>query len=296
MPMYNSDFISECFHSIETSGTPLPRLYGVGTERRVVPHSYEWDCLNRPDPHFIFQYSVSGEGEIYIDGVRHRLLPGDAFLIEVPGPYYYRLPNHSPHWEFKYVSLTTEFSFLWKKVILLAGRIIRLDESSDILHYWNVLFELLTTDPDQDKYLCSEYGYNFLIRLLRWAEQNSMNTSTLPAFPPSVLQCLELIKTSHHLNIGIEDLARSAQVSRGHLTRLFREYLNTTPQHYLIEARLKSAARMLSSSTLSVEQIAQRCGFSNGNYFAKVFRKWNGINPSEFRENQMTFTPIKQIQ
>ena len=65
----------------------------------------------------------------------------------------------------------------------------------------------------------------------------------------------------------------------------FREIAGDTPLHYLIKRRITASLSMLYTTDLSIEEIAVACGFHNANYFAKVFRKYTGKSPTEFRKS-----------
>ena len=46
---------------------------------------------------------------------------------------------------------------------------------------------------------------------------------------------------------------------------------------------IQPAADLLRSSTLSVQQIVEQCGFADGNYFTRIFKKLRGVTPNEHR-------------
>lgn len=75
-------------------------------------------------------------------------------------------------------------------------------------------------------------------------------------------------------------------VSSEHLCRCFRREFGVTPVEYLTRLKLQSAMRDLLSTGKSVEHIARDNGFSNGNYFGKVFRRYMGMSPGAYREQQ----------
>ena len=51
-----------------------------------------------------------------------------------------------------------------------------------------------------------------------------------------------------------------------------------------MDFRIKVARQMLNNDYLSLDEIAERCGFSGGNYFIRVFRKYGGCTPGDFRK------------
>jgi len=65
--------------------------------------------------------------------------------------------------------------------------------------------------------------------------------------------------------------------------RIFKKNTDKRPNEYLTELRLDEAKRLMSDSTVSVAEAAERSGFRDAGYFSTVFRKHMGIPPSEYR-------------
>ena len=97
------------------------------------------------------------------------------------------------------------------------------------------------------------------------------------------MQAKRLIEDEYPYLDGVEDLADRIAVSKCHLIRLFTREFGISPGQYLIKVRINAARQYLLEREHSVEMIAGLVGFSNGNYFCKVFRRLNGISPGEFR-------------
>ena len=81
----------------------------------------------------------------------------------------------------------------------------------------------------------------------------------------------------------MEKLARQVNTNRLKLNQGFHAAYGVTPYQYLRDCRLWMAKRLLTLSTLSVEQIAGAVGYSSRNHFAKAFRKQTGLNPKLFQ-------------
>ncbi len=91
------------------------------------------------------------------------------------------------------------------------------------------------------------------------------------------------METSFADNIAIADVIERSHYSQRHFIRLFSAAYGMTPQRYLLDVRIRHASSMLRDSTLNVTEIALRCGFDDSNYFSRIFRKYTGHSPSEFR-------------
>lgn len=93
----------------------------------------------------------------------------------------------------------------------------------------------------------------------------------------------EYINKNFSRKITVEMLCDMFGCSRTTLMNSFKSRYDSTVGEYLNELRLKNAKKMLDNSEKSIKAIASECGFSDQNYFAKVFRKKYGETPSDYR-------------
>ena len=59
--------------------------------------------------------------------------------------------------------------------------------------------------------------------------------------------------------------------------------VGAAPSSYVLDKRMQLAERLLLATDETVASIAASCGFADGNYFAKAFRRYSGITPSAYR-------------
>lgn len=107
-----------------------------------------------------------------------------------------------------------------------------------------------------------------------------------PAVPGdgAVKAMMAFVQAHFGEDITVDHIARAGLVSRRGCFRLFREQLHTTPVLYLREYRLSRACALLLDSSLSVTEIAGRCGLGSGSYFGQQFRLRYGMTPSRYRQ------------
>jgi two-component system response regulator YesN len=65
---------------------------------------------------------------------------------------------------------------------------------------------------------------------------------------------------------------------------VFKKETGKTINQFITEIRIEKAKELLKDRQIKLYEIASLIGFSDANYFAKTFRKLEGINPSDFRE------------
>ncbi len=78
-------------------------------------------------------------------------------------------------------------------------------------------------------------------------------------------------------------LATRLGMSERHFRRTFTAQTGTTPGSYIRAQRLEIAARLLLTTRLTVDRIAQRLGYKTGSQFARVFRDAHGLTPTAYR-------------
>ncbi|CAH0529846.1 helix-turn-helix domain-containing protein [Vibrio hippocampi] len=90
-------------------------------------------------------------------------------------------------------------------------------------------------------------------------------------------------------SITSSKIAQAAYISKRQLERLFRQFLNTSPNHYLRDMQLEFARQLLcGEKKATIQDIAERCGYSDSNYFSKCFKQKFLVNPRNYRQQFRT--------
>jgi len=84
--------------------------------------------------------------------------------------------------------------------------------------------------------------------------------------------------------ILMNDLCRKAYLSRNAFFTWFKEQFGVTPLDYINNERVKLAKQLLADNKYSISQISACCGFSDVNYFVRLFKKVEGITPGAYKE------------
>ena len=94
---------------------------------------------------------------------------------------------------------------------------------------------------------------------------------------------LEHIHSHISDNVGVEELAEVASVSKPYFIKLFKQEFGTSPVQYINNKKVERAQLLLFTSDKAVKEMAYTLGFSDQNYFIRLFRKVTGITPQEYR-------------
>lgn len=82
--------------------------------------------------------------------------------------------------------------------------------------------------------------------------------------------------------ITIEDLSRKANMSKATLFRIFKDEYGITPMELVIRERLRKAKEMLSAN-MSIKEVCYACGFTDVNYFSRLFKARENITPGNYQ-------------
>lgn len=91
------------------------------------------------------------------------------------------------------------------------------------------------------------------------------------------------IQENFHRVISRESIAARFNISPSHLSRLFRQQGHMRLADYISWVRIDRAKFMLKKYRFRLEEVANRCGYSDVNYFCRVFKEKTGLTPTEYR-------------
>ena len=97
----------------------------------------------------------------------------------------------------------------------------------------------------------------------------------------NTLVCIDANLSS---DLSLHTLASMQNISSGYLSALFKKETGYTLTDYVNKRRMKYAAHLLTTTMLQVQTISQYCGIQDLNYFSKIFKRYYGSAPTEYRQ------------
>lgn len=98
-----------------------------------------------------------------------------------------------------------------------------------------------------------------------------------------VSEAIQYINDNVAYNITLSQLSEALFVTKNHLCKQFKKTTGLTISEYIKLRRISIAKKKLQFSDMSVSDVSLACGFSNFSYFSKLFRKYEGITPTQYR-------------
>ena len=125
-----------------------------------------------------------------------------------------------------------------------------------------------------------------LLVILRRSPQKMLFTRTPVKFNAAIMQIINEMEKNPEKHYMLSDMAKKANMCVSGFTKKFRNMIGLSPTEYLITLRMEKAEQLLFSSSMTVYDIAEQCGFYDINYFIKVFRRFYNTTPSKLRRNR----------
>lgn len=98
-----------------------------------------------------------------------------------------------------------------------------------------------------------------------------------------ILKSIRHMKDSLAENLTLEELARVATLSVPHYSSLFKSHTGSSPLRFFTRLRLQKACELIEDSNQTVQSIAYELGFNDPFYFGRIFKKFIGVSPSQYR-------------
>ncbi len=93
------------------------------------------------------------------------------------------------------------------------------------------------------------------------------------------------IEENYSRDISLDDVSRHVDISPYYFSKLFKEESGENFIEYLTNLRIKRAKNLLRHSDMNMKNICAKIGYSDPNYFSRIFKKQVGVTPTEYRES-----------
>ncbi len=123
--------------------------------------------------------------------------------------------------------------------------------------------------------------FRYMVRkYCRLVNKHSQKGYSLP-----VQKVITRIDTDITADLSLKEIARLLNVNPSYLSTLFKKETGMTLTDYVNKKRVERAKQLLHTTNMQIQLIAQNCGILDVNYFTKMFKKYTGKTPNEYRKS-----------
>lgn len=245
--------------------------YYFNTERGRVLNEYQ--LLYNPEGEGVFQSTHCPQT---------RLKAGDMFLL-FPGEWHTYHPLENKGWKSYWIGFSGRNVDDRVKAGFLSPEkpIYHVGYSSDIEALYLHAYKTAVEEAAYSQQMMAGL-VNHLIGLMYSLERNielGKNSAQVNMVNRARLRIREALESE----LSIQEIAEELSVSYSNFRKLFKEYTGLSPATYQQELRLLRAKELLTTTELSIKEIAYRLNFESPDYFSAKFKAKMGLKPSEVR-------------
>jgi AraC-like DNA-binding protein len=229
-------------------------------------------------------YTADGEGTFQSEHCPlTEVRTGDVFFL-FPGEWHSYKPSKLTGWKSYWIGFKGKNIDQRVRANFLSPEkpIYHVGYSSEIIHLYQSALSIAEQEPAFAQQILAGI-VNHLIGMVYALERNIILNKD-KQHVDAINKAREAIRENLEKNITIQDIAESLGISYSNFRKLFKEFAGVSPALYQQELRLQRAKELLSSSTISIKEIAYRLHFESADYFSTKFKKKTGFTPSDFRE------------
>ena len=262
-------FTEEAMAFSDTSGLPIHDIT-IG----ITNPDKNYKISRKNLPFFTFEYVIEGKGELVKNGVKMPVVKGDTYILTLNDSIEYRSIPSSPMRKL-WINFKCDYMEKMLEGYNLTTGVYKADTGS--------LFENLLYYSKSDKPFFEIYSaiadciHNIVIKV---ALSKKLNVLIEAHY------IKEYLLSAVYKKISLEELSKSLNMSESNVIRIFKKNFGVTPYEFLINAKIDAAKLLLSSSAMSVKEIADRIKITDEHYFSSVFYKKTGLRPTAYRKAQ----------
>jgi len=230
-------------------------------------------------PYLVIELVASGNGQLVLDGRKHKLTPGTVFCYGPDIAHEIRHTGQKRMVKFFVVFQGAAARSLLDQCSLAPGSAMRTMNVERTVSAFESLIGNGCAQGPHCREICALSLETLLLVLADTAIPDGASAS-------KALSTFELARTKVddaflHLR-DLSDIAKACKLDPSYLCRLFRRFAGTTPYRYLLGVKMRHAAQILRSERIPVNQLARRLGYDDPYQFSRVFKRIHGLSPENY--------------
>ncbi len=292
-PLFTGDTVSSrrvIYQPSHFATQNLFYLQETGFLTALKPHTSSRKNLSS----YLFFVVVSGSGSLEYMGKTYNMSVGDCAFIDCHNEYA-QSSSADDLWSLKWVHFNgSSMGGIYAKYLERGGEPCFTQNIENLRKSEKSTGETFTSILDSILEIVSSSSYlrdmkineclSALLTLLMaysWNPDKSRNSRIRTV---SVADVRNFIDSNFADEISLESVARHFNINKSYLLRIFKEDTGLTINNYILLQRILKAKADLRFTGKTLEVIAQSSGFSDANYFIRMFKKVEGITPGEYRK------------
>lgn len=227
----------------------------------------------------------------YFPGESILVAPGETMVIDFP---------EADETATQCISLSLNPDFIEDSLNYLNYHLPKVDESSQ----WNIQLDeyflfnnqalasatnnimRIAMDDNSQKDIMADFALKELLIRLMQTQARSLVEKNIVKNRSRMGFVVDYIKRNLHQKLSIDSIAKLAYVSKSNFFKMFRDELGVSPNDFILQERISKAKELLAGQN-SIKETAFQTGFSDTNYFTRVFKQLVGVTPKSYQNGKL---------
>jgi AraC-like DNA-binding protein len=234
---------------------------------------------------------VDGTGRYDVNGEQGTLGANQALLIPRGTPHVYWASDTAP-WSIYWVHFVGGNADFFAHQ-LSGEHVLSVDEDamSTLRHSFAECCKALMTGFVLERMIYAAQTLHHLLACLFFNNRAFSPTLQTSRFH-NLDSTLAYLLNNVHKPLTLPEMARHADLSPSHFSRLFKEQTSYSPIDYFIHLKVQHACRLLFLTSMTVREIGYELGYEDPAYFSRLFKKVVGVPPTEYRNTPRGGTEV----
>lgn len=250
-------------------------VYNCGSQK--CEPGFSWGPALRN--HHLIHFVAKGKGRFVCEDREYTVGAGSGFYAPPDKVVYYQADNSDP-WEYVWVGFNGVDAGRLLKAVRLSAQspCFSSKDPQKAIRRIRAIYNANGATTACETEMIGQL-YRFFSLLLKENESTVRPKSRQAQYLDTAIRFIE---RNYSMPISVNAIANSAAISRSQLYRVFMQELNYTPNEYLTRYRIGIACDLLNSKGVTISEAAYSSGFSDPQYFSRVFKRIKHMTPSEF--------------
>ena len=232
---------------------------------------------------YLFFIVEKGSGTLKYCGETYNLSQSDCVFIDCSKPYSHCTSNDL--WKLRWVHFNAHnMAEIYEKYTARGGKACFFTHNAS---QYTALLSHLCEVASSTSYVrdmkINEKLSGLLVLLMEETQTLDINVSGAKSAELQIVK--EYLDENFTQKITLDDLGSKFYINKFYLLEIFKKQYGMGINEYIIHLRITTAKRLLRFTTKTVEDIAFECGMNSLHYFSRIFKKVEGLSPSEYRKS-----------
>ena len=228
-------------------------------------------------------YITNGNGFFSSQSCKYQPVKAGTMILLFPGEWHSYYPDRKTGWDEYWVGFRgmhidrrVENGFFAKTAPLH-----NIGVSAGIISLYEEIMRLASEEKSGYQQIISSIVLHILGSVYYKEKNNSFSS---PYIVNKITEARMLMKEHIAEPISPEDIAERLGLGYSWFRRMFKEYTGVSPTQYQLQQKLLRAKELLTTTALTISEIAYQLSFENTGQFSTFFKKKEGVTPTQFRD------------